>query len=69
MTPSRARFVNGESVKIRMPFSTGIAQLATGYKKYPIINFKEIQFARHTLGVFSISTRHIRQLPAIDKRS
>ena len=70
MTPSRARFVNGESVKIRMPFITGIAQLATGYKIQMINrNFKKMNELMNTLGVFSISTRHIRQLPAIDRRS
>jgi hypothetical protein len=49
-----------------MPFITGIAQLATGYKISKLFtNHKN----KNTLGVFSISTRHIRQLPAIDKRS
>jgi hypothetical protein len=68
MTPSRARFVNGESVNIRMPFITGIAQLATGYRIQTMNKYLKKK-KLNTLGVFSISTRHIRQLPAIDRRS
>jgi hypothetical protein len=51
-----------------MPFITGIAQLATGYKISKLFTNHNNK-NKNTLGVFSISTRHIRQLPAIDKRS
>ncbi len=51
MTPSRALRVFSESVRIRMPFMTGMAHEAWAF------------------GIFSISTRHMRQLPAIDRRS
>ena len=51
MTPSRAFFTVGVSVRITMPSPAGIAQEAMGF------------------GDFSISTRHMRQFPAIESRS
>ncbi len=52
MTPSRAFFTIGVSVRIVWPSAAGSAQLACGLG-----------------GPGATSTRHMRQLPAIDSRS
>ena len=83
MTPSRAFFTIGLFVKIFMPGIVGIAHDAT-YRPPARDESESLEACeadvqrgsmqccggpRTGLGDFSISTRHIRQLPATERRS